>query len=65
MEGLRNREMIGPTDVMLELEKFRKSPELLMARDRKPKKMKRQGRDEERSPLLMVKSRMDLFRPEM
>ncbi|KAF5877877.1 uncharacterized protein Bfra_000039 [Botrytis fragariae] len=39
--------MVRPTGVMLELERFRKSPGPVMARDRKPKKMKGQGRDEE------------------
>ncbi|TGO25843.1 hypothetical protein BPAE_0071g00140 [Botrytis paeoniae] len=57
--------MVRPTGVMLELKEFRKSPELVMARDRKPKKTRGQGRDEEGSPLLMVKPQMDLFRPEM
>ncbi|TGO32694.1 hypothetical protein BHYA_0295g00040 [Botrytis hyacinthi] len=43
-----------------ELEKFRKSPEEVMAKDRMPKNLKRQGRDER-----CEESQMNLFRPEM
>ncbi|THV54454.1 hypothetical protein BGAL_0026g00250 [Botrytis galanthina] len=54
--------MVRPTGVMLGLEEFRKIPEEFMAKDRKPKNLKGQGRDEERGEgLNRVKPRREIL----